>query len=164
MIPVDGFSARKVAVLGLARSGLATVRALRAGGAAVFAWDDDADRRPAAADSGAQVTPLEAMPWAEMAALVLSPGIPLHHPTPHPAVAMARRHGVEIIGDIELFIRNVDAGQVVAITGTNGKSTTTALLGHLLRKPVLASPSAATSACRCWTCRALTVTGSMSWS
>ena len=132
MIPVDGFSARKVAVLGLARSGLATVRALRAGGAAVFAWDDDADRRPAAADSGAQVTPLEAMPWAEMAALVLSPGIPLHHPTPHPAVAMARRHGVEIIGDIELFIRNVDAGQVVAITGTNGKSTTTALLGYLL--------------------------------
>ena len=74
MIPVDGFSARKVAVLGLARSGLATVRALRASGAAVFAWDDDADRRPAAADSGAQVTPPEAMPWAEMAALVLSPG------------------------------------------------------------------------------------------
>ena len=134
MIPVDGFSARKVAVLGLARSGLAATRALRAGGAAVFAWDDDVGRRQAAADSGAEITPLAAMPWAEMAALVMSPGIPLHHPAPHPAVAMARRHDVEIIGDIELFMRQVDARQVVAITGTNGKSTTTALLGHLLRE------------------------------
>ena len=143
----------------LARSGLATVRAAgRRGG--VFAWDDDADRRPAAADSGAQLTSLEAMPWAEMAALVLSPGIPLHHPTPHPAVAMARRHGVEIIGDIELFIRNVDAGQVVAITGTNGKSTTTALLGH--PEAGLSVAVGGNPACRCWTCRALTVTGSMS--
>ncbi|MED5367149.1 MAG: UDP-N-acetylmuramoyl-L-alanine--D-glutamate ligase, partial [Pseudomonadota bacterium] len=122
MIQVDGFSAHKVAVLGLARSGLATVRALRAGGAAVFAWDDDADRRPAAADSGAQVTPLEAMPWAEMAALVLSPGIPLHHPTPHPAVAMARRHGGEIIGDIGFLIRQVDPRPLVALTGPPGQS------------------------------------------
>ncbi|MSP81527.1 MAG: UDP-N-acetylmuramoyl-L-alanine--D-glutamate ligase [Alphaproteobacteria bacterium] len=133
MIPVAAFTDRRVAVLGLARSGLSAVRALKAGGARTIAWDDDATARKAAMAAGAELADLGRMQWSDVAALVLSPGIPLHRPRPHPVAAAARGAGVEIIGDIELFARSGHGARVVGITGTNGKSTTTALTGHLLR-------------------------------
>jgi UDP-N-acetylmuramoylalanine--D-glutamate ligase len=137
MTPVTTFAGRTVAVFGLGRSGLATCRALVAGGATVVAGDDTARSREAAAASGATVKDLAATDWRSFAALVLAPGVPLTHPAPHWAVTMARAAGVEVIGDIELFCRQRRAiapdAPFVAITGTNGKSTTTALLAHILR-------------------------------
>ncbi|HLB79955.1 MAG TPA: UDP-N-acetylmuramoyl-L-alanine--D-glutamate ligase [Dongiaceae bacterium] len=132
MIPVPIFSGRPVAVLGLGRSGLAAARALAAGGAEVWVWDDDAGARGAAAAAGAALVDLRDCDWRRPAALVLSPGIPHTHPTPHPAATAARAAGCEIIGDIELLIRAQPRATIVAVTGTNGKSTTTALIGHLL--------------------------------
>jgi UDP-N-acetylmuramoylalanine--D-glutamate ligase len=136
MIPVPTFAGRDVAVLGLGLSGLATARALEAGGANVFAWDDKEKAREEVASAGFALTDLATVDWTRFAALVLAPGIPLTHPAPHWSVVKAREAGVEVIGDIELFCRARAAagsgGKVVAITGTNGKSTTTALTAHLL--------------------------------
>jgi UDP-N-acetylmuramoylalanine--D-glutamate ligase len=133
MVVVEEFSGKRVAVLGLAKSGRAAARALREGGAEVLAWDDSAKAREAAA---AVMTPAPVDPasvdWRGIAALVLSPGIPLTFPTPHPAVLRAREAGAEIIGDIELLGRAQKQARYVGITGTNGKSTTTALIGHIL--------------------------------
>jgi UDP-N-acetylmuramoylalanine--D-glutamate ligase len=140
MIPVRGFEGRKVAVFGLARSGLAAARALKAGGAEVVAWDDKPAARAAAAAEGFAVEDLSASDWSGLAALMLSPGVPLTHPTPHWTVDKAKAAGVEIVGDIELFARTIAAApahkrpKVVAITGSNGKSTTTALVGHVCRQ------------------------------
>jgi len=137
MIPVRGFEGRKVAVFGLARSGLAAARALKAGHADVVVWDDKPAARDAASAEGLALEDLAAADWAELAALVVAPGVPLTHPAPHWTVAMARDAGVEVIGDIELFARTVAASpshkrpKIVAITGTNGKSTTTALVAHV---------------------------------
>ena len=136
MIPVTTFEGRSVAVFGLARSGLDAVRALMAGGARVAAWDDSAPRVDQAREQGFPVRDLREMDWRGFDALVLSPGVPLTHPVPHWTVEKARAAGVEIIGDTELFFRERaardPASAVVAITGTNGKSTTTALVGHLI--------------------------------
>ena len=134
MIPVHSFAEQDVAVFGLARSGLAAVRALKAGGARVVAWDDKDDLREAARREGAAVSPWYDWPWPSIAALVLSPGVPLTHPKPHEVVLKARQSGVEVIGDIELFAREVHGAPVIAVTGTNGKSTTTALIGHILSR------------------------------
>ena len=137
MIPVRGFEGRKVAVLGLGRTGLTAARALVAGGAQVALWDENAASREAAAAEGFAVEDLKASDWSDIAALMLSPGIPLTHPKPHWSVEKATAAGVEVLGDIELFARTVNAApphkrpKIAAITGTNGKSTTTALLGHL---------------------------------
>jgi UDP-N-acetylmuramoylalanine--D-glutamate ligase len=137
MTPVTTFAGLKVAVLGLGGSGLASCRALAAGGAEVIACDDDAKRTAEAARAGFATADLAEIDWSKIAALVLSPGVPLTHPAPHWSVGFARAAGVEVIGDIELFCRERrrHAGQAafVAITGTNGKSTTTALVAHLLR-------------------------------
>src|SRR5499433_2076427 len=137
MMPVTTFAGRTVAVFGLGRSGLATARALLAGGAAVVAGDDTARSREAAAAEGLAVKDLAAADWSRFAALVLAPGVPLTHPAPHWAVDKARAAGVEVIGDIELFCRERAASApdapFVAITGTNGKSTTTALIAHLMK-------------------------------
>ena len=139
MIAARTFAGKEVAVFGLARSGLATVRALKAGGARVTAWDDREAARRAAAEAGAGVAPVAEWRWQGIAALILSPGVPLTHPEPHPVVLAARAAGVEVIGDVELFAREIrpdpdadGAAPVIAITGTNGKSTTTALIGHIL--------------------------------
>ncbi|MGD9614876.1 MAG: UDP-N-acetylmuramoyl-L-alanine--D-glutamate ligase [Alphaproteobacteria bacterium] len=136
MIVATGFSGKRVAVLGLARSGRAALRALLEGGAAVLAWDDSVKTRDAVAAEMPLVDPQLVDPqmvdWRGIAALVLSPGIPLTHPEPHPAVRCARDSGVEIIGDIELLGRAQPDSRYVGITGTNGKSTTTALIGHIL--------------------------------
>ena len=137
MIPVRGFAGKTVAVFGLARTGLAAARALSAGGAKVALWDDNPKTRDAAVAGGFAVTDLTAADWSDFAALMLSPGVPLTHPKPHWTVKKARAEGVEIVGDIELFARTVNAApehkrpKIVAITGTNGKSTTTALIGHI---------------------------------
>jgi UDP-N-acetylmuramoylalanine--D-glutamate ligase len=136
MIPVTTFAGKRVAVFGLGGSGLSSCRALAAGGAEVIACDDDAERMAAAAGAGFATADLAQADWSRIAALVLAPGVPLTHPQPHWSVGLARAAGVEVIGDIELFCRERrrHAGQAafVAVTGTNGKSTTTALVAHLL--------------------------------
>lgn len=137
MIPVRGFEGKTVAVFGLARTGLAAARALQAGGARVVLWDEKAASREAAAAEGFDLLDLTTADWSQLSALMLSPGVPLTHPEPHWTVKMAQAAGVEILGDIELFARAVNAApehkrpKIVAITGTNGKSTTTALIGHI---------------------------------
>ncbi len=130
-IVVDSFAGRRVSVLGLARSGRAAARALAAGGAQILAWDDN----PAVRQEVAGEIPLydlAQVDWRHIPALVLSPGIPHRYPAPHPAVLRAREAGTEIIGDIELLGRAQPDAGYVGITGTNGKSTTTALIGHIL--------------------------------
>lgn len=136
MIPVTTFGGRKVAVFGLGLSGRAAAVALRAGGAEVAAWDDSEASREAARAQGLPVRDLREADWRAFAALVLAPGAPLTHPEPHWTVKRARGAGVEVIGDTELFCRERRAqgarAKLAAITGTNGKSTTTALTAHLL--------------------------------
>ena len=139
MIVAHSFAGRRVAVFGLARTGLSSVLSLKAGGAEVLAWDDNATARELGSQAGADITPWREWGWTGIAALVLSPGVPLTHPKPHEVVLHAQRAGVPVIGDVELFAREIrpDAGSkgrapVIAITGTNGKSTTTALIGHVL--------------------------------
>ena len=137
MIPVRGFEGKTVAVFGLARTGLAAARALLAGGAEVAVWDERAQGLAAAQAEGLEIVDLSVAEWSRFDALMLSPGVPLTHPEPHWTVRKARQAGVEILGDIELFARTVNLApahkrpRIVAITGTNGKSTTTALVGHL---------------------------------
>ncbi|NPU65975.1 UDP-N-acetylmuramoyl-L-alanine--D-glutamate ligase [Bradyrhizobium sp. 83012] len=137
MIPVTSFAGKTVAVFGLGGSGLASCHALRAGGAEVIAADDGAERMTEAAKAGFITADLRTVSWANFAALVLAPGVPLTHPVPHWSVLKARDAGVEVIGDIELFCRerrrHAPDAPFIAITGTNGKSTTTALLAHLMR-------------------------------
>ena len=137
MIPATTYSGKTVAVFGLARSGLTAASALMEGGATVLAWDDRDTARDAAADSGLPVHDLHDADWNSIDALVLSPGVPHHLPEPHWTATLARDHDVPIICDVEIFVREMAAREptprIVAITGTNGKSTTTALTGHILR-------------------------------
>ncbi|HEY4275847.1 MAG TPA: UDP-N-acetylmuramoyl-L-alanine--D-glutamate ligase [Rhizomicrobium sp.] len=139
MIAARSFTGKTVAVFGLARTGLASVRALKMGGAHVIAWDDNSNARDAGYEAGAEITPWREWAWDSIAALILSPGVPLTHPRPHEVVLHAKSAGVAVIGDVELLAREIrpDASRpgkapVIAITGTNGKSTTTALIGHIL--------------------------------
>ena len=137
MIPVSSLHDRAVALFGLGGSGLATARALIAGGARVTAWDDSPASVEKAVAEGIPTGDLRTLDWSAIAALVLAPGVPLTHPVPHWSAELARQAGVEVIGDIELFCRErrlaVRRPPFAAITGTNGKSTTTALLAHLMK-------------------------------
>ncbi|MEQ1616163.1 MAG: UDP-N-acetylmuramoyl-L-alanine--D-glutamate ligase [Hyphomicrobiaceae bacterium] len=134
MIRALSFAGRHVAVFGLGISGTPTVKALLAGGARVAAWDDSAKSREAAKDAGLPVVDLNGIDFAAFDALVLAPGVPLTHPTPHWTVVKAQAAEIEIIGDIEIFARERQPNTpFIAVTGTNGKSTTTALITHLLR-------------------------------
>jgi UDP-N-acetylmuramoylalanine--D-glutamate ligase len=140
VIPVPGFEGRRVAVFGLGRSGITAARALRAGGAEPVLWDDSVSSRMQAEAEGFAVEDLTVADWSGFAALVLSPGAPLTHPKPHWTVDKARAANVPVIGDIELFARALAATPaslrppVITITGTNGKSTTTALIGWVLKQ------------------------------
>ena len=138
MIPATTFAGRDVAIFGLGVSGVASARALAAGGANVFAWDDSASMREAAQRQGIGLQDLSGTDWSRFAALVLAPGVPLTHPAPHWTVTAAKDAGIDVIGDTELFFRERLAqgskAKVVAITGTNGKSTTTALTAHILQE------------------------------
>lgn len=132
MITSRAFAGRRYAVLGLARSGLATVEALVASGAGVTAWDDKEEARDEAMALGADIgNPLD-IDLIGFAGVVVSPGVPLNR---HPIAAHAREAHVPIIGDVELFAEarhDLPAHKVVGITGTNGKSTVTALVTHML--------------------------------
>jgi UDP-N-acetylmuramoylalanine--D-glutamate ligase len=136
LIPVTTFADKQVAVFGLGSSGLATCRALRAGGAEVVAFDDDAKKIDLATRAGIPTGDLRHVDWSHIAALVLAPGVPLTHPAPHWTVGLARAAAVGVIGDIELYCGERRArapnSPFVAVTGTNGKSTTTALTTHVL--------------------------------
>jgi len=137
MIPARSFGGRRVALFGLGGSGIATARALIEGGAEVLAWDDNPESVKKAETAGIVTGDLRHADWGGFASFVLSPGVPLTHPKPHWTVELARGAGVEVIGDIELFARERTAhapdAPFIAITGTNGKSTTTALTAHIIK-------------------------------
>jgi UDP-N-acetylmuramoylalanine--D-glutamate ligase len=137
MIPVTTFADKRVAVFGLGHSGLIAARALKDGGADVIAFDDNEKSVARAQEAGLATQNLAEVDWAGVAALILAPGVSLTHPAPHWTVQLARKANVEVIGDIELFCRerakSGSACPLIAITGTNGKSTTTALIAHLVR-------------------------------
>ena len=132
MIEVFPFAGQPVAVFGLGRSGISAAKALAAADAEVWAWDDSEDQRIAAAAAGVPLVDLYNCDWSELSTLVLSPGVPLTHPQPHAVVSLAKAAGCEVIGDIELLARTMRNARYIGVTGTNGKSTTTALIGHML--------------------------------
>jgi len=144
MIPVQGVENQTIAVLGLGRSGRATAAALAAGGAHVVAWDDGADTREQAEAEGLRILDLTRdASWEGVSALITSPGIPHLYPKPHPLIAKAYALGVPVDNDIGLFFRSFATAEwerfdttprVIAVTGSNGKSTTTALIHHILKE------------------------------
>lgn len=132
---------KPIAVFGLGKSGMAAIALFQKYNIDFDCWDDNQERIDKAKDMGASCKALQEIDLSSYACLLLAPGVPLHHPEPHPVVKKAQEAGIEIICDIELFYRacclNVEkadfpAHQFIGITGTNGKSTTTALIGHVL--------------------------------
>lgn len=142
MIPVPGFETHRVAILGLGRSGLSAARALREGGASPVCWDDNPQARERAEDEGFEVSDLlKPGAFDAIATLIVSPGIPHLYPAPNPVVAAAQDAGVPVDNDIGLFFRALGQQgwhdydtppRVIAVTGSNGKSTTSALIHHVL--------------------------------
>ena len=132
MIRIPGYEHKRIAVMGLGVAGLPTVRALMASGAHVLAWDDGAESRNKAAAEGIPVVDLLSADWDGIDTLVLSPGIPHTFPKPHPVAERARKADAQIVCDVDLLGRAQPDAIYVGITGTNGKSTTTALIAHIL--------------------------------
>lgn len=136
MITATIYKGKTIAVFGLARTGLSAAQALVASGAQVMAWDDNEASREAAHAAGIHMTDLYSVDWSAIDGLMLAPGVPLTHPAPHPLVIKARTRGCAIFCDIEMFAQARSAlppHKVIAVTGTNGKSTTTALIYHILK-------------------------------
>jgi len=139
MIELPHMKGKTVAVFGLGRTGLSAVRSLLASGAEPLAWDDGEEvRAQLEQETGVAASSPATWDWGRIAALVLSPGIPLTHPEPHPIAQAARGANVPILSDMELFLgalgpKGERSAPVIAITGTNGKSTTAALLHHILK-------------------------------
>jgi UDP-N-acetylmuramoylalanine--D-glutamate ligase len=131
-IRIPDVAGKVVALLGLGRTGSATAAALQASGAIVWAWDDNEQARAAAPEG--MVRDLADADWTQPEMLVMSPGIPHTHPQPHPVAALAKEAGKPLLGDIELLYRAMPRQRYVGITGTNGKSTTTTLIAHILRR------------------------------
>lgn len=127
-----GFKGKNIAVLGLGRSGRTAALTLQEAGAQVVAWDDTAAARDAAQNENVHIEDLSTIDWQTIDELVLSPGIPHHYPAPHPIVALAKAAGLKPISDIEILYKTQPEATYVGITGTNGKSTTTSLVGHVL--------------------------------
>lgn len=138
MIDLSAFAAmlkdKAVYVYGLGKSGMATLKACAAAGITTYAWDEKAEQRREAETCGAIIASFEDINFSQLACVLLSPGIPLTHPQPNPVVVKAHEYGVEVIGDIEGLHRNGIPCTVIGITGTNGKSTTTALIAHILNE------------------------------
>ncbi len=142
MIPVRGIEGQTIAVLGLGRSGLTAARAIQAGGATPICWDDGVAGRDRAEAEGFEVRdPARSGGLDGVSLLITSPGIPHLYPAPHKAIAAALEAGVPVDNDIGLFFRSFATGdwdqfdvspKVVTVTGSNGKSTTSALIAHLL--------------------------------
>jgi UDP-N-acetylmuramoylalanine--D-glutamate ligase len=142
MIPVRGYEGARVAILGLGRSGLSAARALKAGGAIPVCWDDNEAARATAKAEGFEVLDLAREgAFHGIASLIVSPGIPHLYPAPNRVVAAAQAAGVTVDNDIGLFFRSFAGAEwsdfdqppkVIAITGSNGKSTTSALIHHIL--------------------------------
>lgn len=135
MIKASTQKGKRIALFGLGGSGLVTARSLQAGGAQIFCYDDNPDRVADAKAEGLGTADLHDLDFRTLDALVLSPGVPLTHPKPHWTVDLANESGIPIIGDVELFCLERQAkspdSEFIAITGTNGKSTTTALIAHV---------------------------------
>lgn len=134
MIIPSSFKDQKIAVLGLGRSGRSVVKSLLKAGAHVFAWDDQEEARFAAQNQGISLTNLDSVDWEEVDHLILSPGIPHHYPAPNPLVARAQIAGLRPLSDLEILYRSQPDARYIGITGTNGKSTTTTLIGHILKE------------------------------
>ena len=139
MITAGTYRDSTVVVFGLGRTGVTAALSLQGAGADVWAWDDSEAGRVSAAEKGVNVRDPHNADWSLVEALVLSPGVPHHLPKPHWTAVLAEQHDVPIICDIEILAREVNARPeserptIIAITGTNGKSTTTALVGHVLK-------------------------------
>jgi len=140
MILIPGFKKKAVGVFGLGVSGLATCEALVASGASVYSWDENAKAREKTAGTEYLSEHPKQWPWDELTAVVVSPGIPLTHPKPHAIVRKSATHKIPVIGDTQLFAMAINAiaeaerPKIVMITGSNGKSTTTMLIGHILKE------------------------------
>lgn len=138
MIPTPFLKAKRVLVMGLGKSGTATARALLASGAGVMAWDDGEAARKAAAEAGIPIRDPAMIPLEKADLVVWSPGIPHTHPQPHPVAERVRAAGVPMVCDVELLALARAGSRMVGVTGTNGKSTTTTLLAHVLAECGLA--------------------------
>ncbi len=130
---VPFLNGKTVAVMGLGKSGTSTARALAASGATVWAWDDKPEARAVAEAAGLTLADLSTADLGGVALLVWSPGIPHTHPRPHSVAERARRAGVKLVCDIDLLAMACPAARFVGVTGTNGKSTTTTLIAHILK-------------------------------
>ena len=140
MIIAHSFKGKTIAIFGLGRTGLSAAKSLIKGGARVLAWDDNETTRIFAVTAGVPISDLNSADWNAIDALLLSPGIPHDKPNAHWSALKAKAAGVRIICDIEIFAQEVAARapdqrpKIIAITGTNGKSTTTSLIGHVLNE------------------------------
>ncbi|MGI9433351.1 MAG: UDP-N-acetylmuramoyl-L-alanine--D-glutamate ligase, partial [Geminicoccaceae bacterium] len=133
MIALTSYDQKIAAVLGLSRTGLSACRAIVAGGGRIWAWDDNQARREAASSQGVAIVNLGICNWDRVDSLVVSPGIPLRRPRPHRLIRDAKAAGVPVIGDMELLAASQPERRIVGVTGTNGKSTTSALIAHVLQ-------------------------------